>query len=449
MKNIKKALSKAAISGAAVAKQTASTKNLNMVKNVIMSNPKLISAIARRAGVGDIVDSVMPMKKSSSALTASNDVAFAAPGSNVPLYSTPVTSLSRAGLHLREVDTTAFIVSDGSGFQIFSFQINPTNQDLFPKAAQIAGKFNRWRLNRLRLTFQPTVGTGMSTSSSLGTVCLASTDDPNDVSPNDMIQVANLPSKTQSVIYNKCALDFRSSGTLLYTGGNDNASNVSDLRFSSCGVYYAAIDYSPIAFPAGSKMGMLVCDYDLELSQFLLSVNTPYATQPTGSYMKLVLDAQGGTFAGYHNLSQYYMSVFTTAALNFSFTLQPGLYLWHEWVDQDGAAPSTGAVLVALTGDVSFNDEMLIPNYLEGPTGSGDIFEQATSAAIVTGRRTQRAISVNSPSKLNWSITADSGRTLEFASIVCLPVLILPGFNDTVSGADQMVDFPPLPLSLG
>lgn len=372
MKNLKASIQRDVMAGANAVARTANSKQtqaaVTTAVRALQQNPTLVRAIAQRAGIADITDALSVTRKSTS--TKQNPPIIPASsknltGGNVPLLSSPLSSLSKGSMRLSESDTTTFVTSDGSGFQIFSYQVNPRNSSLFPKASQIAGHFNRWKLHRARLVFQPTVGTGMAVSSSLGTACIAYTDDPNDAEPTSMLETANLPNKVISVVYNQCHMDVKGNPNLLFTGGSDSDSAVSDLRFSSCGILYFAVDYSPAAFPSGSKLGMLVCEYDIELSQFLLQSSGP-TSAAVPPFAKIAF-VPGVSARGYVTVP-YTIYDNTTKLERFSVDLPAGSYNTDWLVTSSAAATPVLAVtgfgdiinmVPAIDGDYRFSDYVL------------------------------------------------------------------------------------------
>lgn len=435
LKNLKSSIQRDVIAGVNAVSKTANSKQTQAVVNsavrALQQNPTLVRALAQRAGIADITDALAVTRKASStkqSLPSPSGPVKNFTGGNVPLLSSPLSSLSRGSMRLSESDTTTFVTSDGSGFQLFTYQVNPRNASLFPKASQIAGHFNRWKLHRARLVFQPTVGTGMAVSSSLGTACIAYTDDPNDAAPATMLETANLPNKVISVVYNQCQMDVKGNPSLLFTGGSDSQTAVSDLRFSSCGILYFAVDYSPAAFPLGSKLGMLVCDYDIELSQFLLQSTAP-SSVAVPPLAKIAFNPAVST-RGYINVP-YNVYDNTTKLERFSLVLPPGSYN-TDWLVTSSAA-ATPVMSITYDGDII----NMVPA-IDGTDRFSDYILDRIGAT--NGYRASQTFVLYESSTVNFSLST----TDTFTVGAVIVYQLTPGYPSSYLNASDAAVMPPL-----
>lgn len=435
LKNLKSSIQRDVMAGVNAVAKSANSKQtqaaVNTAVRALQQNPALVRAIAQRAGVAEITDALSLTRRTSTPKSASQSQPGSSKsitGGNVPLLSSPLSSLSRGSMRLSESDTTTFVTSDGSGFQLFSYQVNPRNSLLFPKASQIAGHFNRWKLHRARLVFQPTVGTGMAVSSSLGTACIAYTDDPNDAAPATMLETANLPNKVISVVYNQCHMDVKGNPNLLFTGGSDSISAVSDLRFSSCGILYFAVDYSPAAFPAGSKLGMLVCDYDIELSQFLLQSTAP-SSSSIPPFAKIAFTPTV-SYRGYVSVP-YTVYDNTVTLERFSLDLPAGVYN-TDWLITSSAA-ATPVMSVTNSGDIV----NMIPAF-DGDFRFSDYILDRVSAT--NSYRASQTFILYEPTTVTFSMSTSSA----FTTGAVIVYQLSPGYPSTYLNAADVTVMPPL-----
>lgn len=173
-------------------------------------------------------------------------------------------------------------VMSSTDYQVWSHQINPAHDDLFPWLSQIATSFTSFEFVQLGFKYIPTSGNAVSSANNaLGTVGMVTNYDP---------AAPAFPSKNAAETYTGRAVGIPSQ--VLYHGVeckksllpikrffvNNSPSEVSDAKFMFPGKVNVFTDGQQLA---GVKLGELWIEYNVLLHDPLL---TPIDYKPVGDY---------------------------------------------------------------------------------------------------------------------------------------------------------------------
>jgi hypothetical protein len=240
------------------------------------------AGISRVAGFGDytVMDNTMSRGGYSSV--------------DVPMFGGSGSSEVRV-TH-REFVKTISVPSDGTKFQSFSMDINPSNESMFPWLSKIAKNYQQYKINGMVVTFK-SMTSEYTSAGALGTVGIATNYNVNDLPYPDLVSFEN----SQFAVVNKPSLnivhaieckEFARNGLQLYVrdAGSESA-QVSDPRFYD----FAKVQVMTEGLPqeANTTLGQLWVSYDITL----LKPVVPRTSDAPLSVPRTILRSQKDTTA--------------------------------------------------------------------------------------------------------------------------------------------------------
>jgi len=174
----------------------------------------------------------------------------------------------------REFVKTISVPSDGTKFQNFTMDINPSNESMFPWLSKIAKNYQQYKINGMVVTFK-SMTSEYTSSGALGTVGIATNYNVNDLPYSDLVSFEN----SQFAVVNKPSLnivhaieckEFARNGLQLYVrDANSESTQVSDPRFYD----FAKVQIMTDGLPqeANSTLGQLWVSYDITLLKPVVS----------------------------------------------------------------------------------------------------------------------------------------------------------------------------------
>jgi hypothetical protein len=217
------------------------------------------AGISRIAGFGDYVVSDNTMSKAGYAAT---DVpAFGAGNNEVRITH-------------REFVKTISVPHNGTTFQNYTMDINPSNSAMFPWLSQIARNYQQYKINGMVFMYK-SMTSEYAGGGSLGTIGIATNYNVNDKPYTDLVSfensqfaVVNKPS--MSIVHAIECKEFARNGLQLYVRDEKNhSSSVSDPRFYDFAKVQIMTDGLPQS--ADSTLGQLWVSYDITFMKPIVS----------------------------------------------------------------------------------------------------------------------------------------------------------------------------------
>jgi len=174
----------------------------------------------------------------------------------------------------REFVKTISVPSDGSKFQNFTMDVNPSNEAMFPWLSRIAKNYQQYKINGMVVTFK-SMTSEYTSAGALGTVGIATNYNVNDLPYPDLVSFEN----SQFAVVNKPSLnivhaieckEFARNGLQLYVrDAKSESAQVSDPRFYD----FAKVQIMTEGLPqeANSTLGQLWVSYDITLLKPVVS----------------------------------------------------------------------------------------------------------------------------------------------------------------------------------
>jgi len=168
----------------------------------------------------------------------------------------------------REFVKTVSVPSDPTNFHNFTYDVNPSNEALFPWLSKIARNYQQYKINGMVFTFK-SMTSEYASSGSLGTVGIATNYNVNDKPYETLVSFEN----SQFAVVNKPSLnivhaieckEFARNGLQLYVRDpNSESSNLSDARFYD----FAKVQIMTDGLPQNvdTTLGQLWVSYDITL----------------------------------------------------------------------------------------------------------------------------------------------------------------------------------------
>jgi hypothetical protein len=291
------------------------------------------AGISRVAGFGDytVMDNTMSRGGYSSV--------------DVPMFGGSGSSEVRV-TH-REFVKTISVPSDGTKFQNFTMDINPSNESMFPWLSKIAKNYQQYKINGMVITFK-SMTSEYTSAGALGTVGIATNYNVNDLPYSDLVSFEN----SQFAVVNKPSLnivhaieckEFARNGLQLYVrDASSESTQVSDPRFYD----FAKVQIMTEGLPqeANSTLGQLWVSYDITLLKPVVSK----ASVAPPSVPRTVLRSQKDTTALqwldngdiYTDMLTWPNQPTTAGAYYTSFSTNSGLEISSEKADTFSRTPT-------------------------------------------------------------------------------------------------------------
>lgn len=196
----------------------------------------------------------------------------------------------------REFVRTIAVPHSPTDFHNITYDINPSNDSLFPWLSKIARNYQQYKINGMVLTFK-SMTSEYASSGSLGTVGIATNYNVNDKPFADLVSFEN----SQFAVVNKPSLnivhaieckEFARNGLQLYVrDAQSESTGVSDARFYD----FAKVQIMTDGLPQGvdTTLGQLWVSYDITLLKPIVASG---AVVPT-TVSRTVLRSQASTTA--------------------------------------------------------------------------------------------------------------------------------------------------------
>lgn len=158
---------------------------------------------------------------------------------------------------------TTVLATGSANFAIDSYYpINPASSQLFPRASQEAKLYQKYKIHKLRLRYEPIVGEYRVNA---GNVILCHEPNVMDMVPLDTAGMMQSQDSRIIRVFEGGHLDFPASGVLFTC--EDALHLAEDLKTYHFGSLVAAIEGVPTTVLVGERLGYLFIEYDIELIQ--------------------------------------------------------------------------------------------------------------------------------------------------------------------------------------
>ena len=163
--------------------------------------------------------------------------------------------------------------TNASNTGIFINDANDIDTSLFGNISTLSTVFEQWKINSIKFEYVPNVG-----STTVGTVYMACTDDPNESAPVSTASILNMRTAVCTQCWSKASINYVPLGGRWYFTRDQLTS---DDRLEMPGVFELATD----SFATSVSPGRVLVHYDLEfrgISNATINTLTTTGPVPTG-----------------------------------------------------------------------------------------------------------------------------------------------------------------------